>query len=148
MSAGISFLTHSVSFQLKNKSVIINWLNTIAKNEKKKLFHVQYVFCNDAEILRINKSFLKHDYYTDIITFDYSQSIDLHGEIYVSLETVQSNSNKLNVSFEEELNRVLVHGLLHLCGYKDKSKANKLLMREKEDQALLLLNKFLLKKTK
>jgi len=141
MSAGISFLTHNVSFRLKNKSALIDWLNNVAKREKKKIFHLQYVFCSDAEILRINKSFLKHDYYTDIITFDYTQSIDLQGEIYVSLDTVQSNSNKLNVSFNEELNRVLVHGLLHLCGYKDKSKADKLLMRSKEDEALLLLKK-------
>jgi probable rRNA maturation factor len=137
----LAFLNHHVSFRLKNKSILKEWLIATSKKEKKNLQHVQYIFCNDKEILRLNNSFLHHDYYTDIITFDYSQDNNLQGEIYISLDTVQSNSNKLNILFEDELHRVMVHGLLHLCGYKDKTKIDKALMRAKEDEALTSLNK-------
>jgi probable rRNA maturation factor len=144
----ISFFNQEVTFPFKNKPVIQSWLLSVAKKEKKNIVQLQYIFCNDAHILHINKTFLKHDYYTDIITFDYSQNNDLQGEIYISLETVQSNARNLNVLFDNELYRVIVHGLLHLSGYKDKSKSDIALMRKKEDEYLALLSKITLTASK
>jgi probable rRNA maturation factor len=144
----IVFFNQEVSFRLKNKTLIVGWLMKVARKEKKRIEKLQYVFCNDKKILNINKRFLKHDYQTDIITFDYSQGINLQGEIYISLDTIQSNSNTFNVTFFEELTRVLLHGLLHLIGYKDKTKKEISLMRKKENEYLLLLYKSVSKKSK
>jgi rRNA maturation RNase YbeY len=109
------------------------------KKEKKGLFELTYVFCSDEYLLGINRSFLQHDYYTDIITFNLSENPkQIIGEIYVSLDRIKDNANELKTSIKEETLRVLFHGALHLCGYKDKSRADIIKMRKKEDQYLSL----------
>ncbi len=141
----IQFLNNFSGFRLQHKQVIADWLAKTAQNEGKAIANIQYVFCSDAEILEINKTFLKHNYYTDIITFDYSQNNDLEAEIYISIETVRSNAMLFHVKPAEELNRVIVHGLLHLTGYNDKTKQEAGIMRNKENECLNELNKLLLK---
>jgi probable rRNA maturation factor len=116
-----------------NKTALKQYVETIFKKEKKELGSVRYVFCSDEFLLAINKSSLNHDYYTDIITFDLSNlGQPIESEIYVSIDRVKDNAQQLGVSFKEELCRVVFHGALHLCGYKDKKKEDVLLMRKKE----------------
>jgi rRNA maturation RNase YbeY len=142
----IQFVNNFPGFRFFNKTIITNWLAKIAKAEGKTISNVQYIFCSDAEILEINKSFLKHNYFTDIITFDYSQNNDLEAEIYISIETVRSNAVLFHVKPTEELNRVIVHGLLHLLGYNDKTKQDAEAMRTQENMCLEHLNKMVMKR--
>jgi probable rRNA maturation factor len=109
------------------------WLAELITAEGKSLKEVNYIFVTDEALLKINIDFLQHDYYTDIITFDYCKNNKIHGDIFVSLPRVLDNAQMLNTAPETELNRVLAHGLLHLCGYKDKSPSEEQLMRQKED---------------
>lgn len=118
---------------------INDWLNTVVLNENTSLGEVSIVFGSDKWLLEYNIKHLNHDYYTDIITFDYSTKNLVSGDLLISLERVNENAIDLNVSRETELNRVIVHGVLHLCGYTDKSDSDKKIMREKEDYYLSLL---------
>jgi len=127
-----------IKFKLQQKRTIKNWLIEVAKQEKKKIGNLNVIFYNDKQLLEINKQYLNHDTLTDIITFDYSEKELLHGDIFISVERVKENAQKFNVSFEEELGRVMAHGILHLCGYKDKNNNEKKLMKQKEEEALLL----------
>ena len=136
----ISFYA-SVKVKTPSKKKLCVWLSLLAVKEKKKIKTLVYNFCSDEELLKINKQFLKHDIYTDIITFDYSEKDLIAGEIYISIERVAANSLKEKVSFEEELTRVMAHGLLHVCGYKDKTITDKKSMRKAENKALQLLKK-------
>lgn len=116
------------------KAELKEMVASIFKKEKKALSHIDYVFCSDEYLLGINQNYLKHDYYTDIITFPLSgKGQPVEAEVYVSLDRVKENARTLNTLFAQELKRVLAHGALHLCGYKDKSKADKEVMRSKED---------------
>ena len=115
------------------------WIKQIVAQYQKRVGEIVYVFCSDTEILRINNQFLEHDYYTDIISFDYSENNILSGDLYISLETVKSNSEKYETCYEEELYRVMIHGILHLCGFNDKTPEDEKRIREKEDEALRLL---------
>jgi rRNA maturation RNase YbeY len=149
MPAGrIVFSKHQVSFRLRHKETLRKWLFDVCIKENKTILQLHYIFCNDSEILRLNQTFLNHHYYTDIITFGYSahNSDLLEGEIYISIDTVRHNAEQLNISFKDELHRVMIHGLLHLCGYRDKTKKEKALMRYKEDAALCLLQQLFKKK--
>lgn len=122
---------------LAQKTAIQAFVETIFKKEKKKLAHINYVFCSDAYLLNINRDFLSHDYYTDIITFGLSEPGEpVEAEIYISVDRVKDNAVQLGVSFKEEMLRVIFHGALHLCGYKDKKKSDITLMREKENHYL------------
>lgn len=122
---------------LLGKTTIQSFVETIFKREKKKLAHINYVFCSDAYLLNINRDFLAHDYYTDIITFGLSEPDQpVEAEIYISIDRVKDNANQLGISFKEEMLRVIFHGALHLCGYKDKKKSDIILMREKENHYL------------
>lgn len=122
---------------LAQKTAIQAFVETIFKKEKKKLAHINYVFCSDAFLLNINRDFLSHDYYTDIITFGLSEPGEpVEAEIYISVDRVKDNAVQLDVSFKEEMLRVIFHGALHLCGYKDKKKSDITLMREKENHYL------------
>jgi len=112
------------------------WIKQVVAQLKKQAGDITYIFCSDAEILRINQFYLKHDYYTDIITFDYSEGDKISGDLFISIETVKTNSEKFKTGFDEELRRVMIHGILHLCGYEDKTPEKKKIMREKEDDAL------------
>jgi rRNA maturation RNase YbeY len=109
------------------------WLEDLILSEGKKLGEINYIFCNDEYLLKVNQDYLQHDYYTDIITFDYVKGKTISGEIFVSLQRISDNASTLSKNYEEELRRVLAHGILHLCGYKDKTGEEELLMRSKED---------------
>ena len=127
-----------VSSKLKNRRKLSAWLTELAQHhlEVKKV-QLTYIFCSDEHLLGINKQFLNHDTLTDIITFDLSETKnDLTGEIYISVERIAENAEKFGVSYENELHRVIFHGALHLCGYKDKTAADKQEMRRQEDLCL------------
>lgn len=126
------------SFQLKNKNSYKKWLKEIAKNEGRRVGELNYIFCDNAYLLDINVQYLQHDTYTDIITFDYSEDNMIAGDIFISVEMVSENAKEFAVSFEEELLRVLSHGVYHLCGYKDKTKIEAQEMRKKEEEAIRL----------
>ena len=129
----IQFCTEDITFSLKEKLKHKAWLNEVAKQEGKKILELTYVFCSDEYLLQINQEYLNHDTLTDIVTFDNSEDPKkIEGDIFISIERVLENGNKLGTS-ETELDRVMVHGLLHLLGYKDKKKEDKALMTEKED---------------
>ena len=115
------------------------WIKQMAAQHQKRVGELVYIFCSDAEMLRINNQYLKHDYYTDIITFDYSEKEVLSGDIFISLETVKSNATTYGTNPTEELFRVMIHGILHLCGFNDKTPEDEKRMRQKEDEALVLL---------
>lgn len=132
----ISFHNQSISFKLKEKTKIKQWIKTITEKEKHKLGDINYVFCTDDELLEINQKHLNHNTYTDIITFDYTESKTINSDIFISIDRITENAKKFEVTFEDELHRVMIHGVLHLCGYKDKTKADADLMRKKENQAL------------
>lgn len=109
------------------------WMEEIILSEGKKMGDINYIFCDDEYLLKINQDYLQHDYYTDIITFDSVKGKTISGEIFVSLQRISDNASTLSKNYEEELRRVLAHGILHLCGYKDKSEAEEQEMRRKED---------------
>jgi len=121
-----------------SKTTLKQNLKTLAKSEGKALKDISVVFTDDDYLLEVNKQYLNHDYYTDVITFGYSVFPEVSGDIMISLDRVKENADTLSVSFQEELNRVVYHGLLHLCGYKDKSAADEKLMRKKENYYLEL----------
>lgn len=127
-------------FVLEDHRKYEKWIERVIASEEKKLEEISYIFCDDDYLLNLNEEFLKHDTYTDIITFDYSVGKILQGDIYISTERVKENSDEYNVSFEEELRRVIIHGVLHLCGYKDKTKEQSLLMRQKEEEKMELFH--------
>ena len=116
------------------------WLENIIISEGKKLGEINYIFCDDEYLLKVNQDFLAHDYYTDIITFDYVKGKTISGDIFVSLPRIFDNASTLSKNFEDEFHRVLAHGILHLCGYKDKTEADEKQMRSKEDFYLSLYN--------
>jgi len=127
-------------FNLDNEEATAVWLGNVITSENKKEGEINYIFCDDEYLHKINVEYLDHDTLTDIISFDYSMGNELHGDIFVSIERVKDNATDFNVSFEEELKRVLVHGILHYCGYKDKGEAEELLMRSKEDEKIAMFH--------
>ena len=129
------------SIALKNKTGLKTFIFSVFKREKKRVASINYIFCSDQYLLQINKDFLQHDYYTDIITFDLSDKNAIVGEIYISVDRVKDNANVQGTSFSNELLRVMFHGVLHLCGYGDKTKSEITVMRQKEDYYLLCLDK-------
>lgn len=137
----ITFSNSATSYTLRSKSVLKSWINAVAEKEKKKIDRINYVFTSDEELLKTNIRYLKHNTYTDIITFDYSEGRQLSGDILISIDRVKDNAKKLGLPFDEELHRVMVHGILHLCGYKDKTKIDSDLMRKCENKALHLLKR-------
>ncbi|MGZ4044158.1 MAG: rRNA maturation RNase YbeY [Bacteroidia bacterium] len=132
----ITFNTQHITFKLKQGTKIKPWIKKIIELEKKQLGQLNFVFTSDEDLLKVNQQFLKHDTYTDIITFDYSEGKKLSADIMISIDRVEENSQKLKIDFHEELKRVVIHGVLHLCGYKDKTKADSEVMRKKENWAL------------
>lgn len=136
----ITFVTKSIEMPVLDFSKTERWLNMVAALYDKKISNLNYIFCDDKEILRVNREFLNHDYFTDIITFDYSHKDRVGGDLFISLETVKSNSEELKTSYEEELRRVIVHGLLHLCGIDDKGEGEREIMENKENEALKMFD--------
>ncbi|MEI6311973.1 MAG: rRNA maturation RNase YbeY [Bacteroidota bacterium] len=139
----IIFHTEDIIFRFSNKKIIRSWINRVSTRHYKEVGDINYIFCSDAKILEINKQFLNHDYYTDIISFDYSEINIISGDIYISIDTVKSNALKFGVLFKEELHRVIIHGVLHFLGYKDKTKADSENMRRLENESLQILNTLL-----
>jgi len=135
----VSIEFHTVNeFNLSEPNIVRDWLSMVVDEEQKKTDQLVYIFCDDNYLHKLNVQFLNHDTYTDVITFDESLGNQLSGEIYISVERVKENASSFGVSFEEELHRVMVHGLLHLCGYKDKTEEETLEMRRKENYYLSL----------
>jgi len=129
-----------IEFKIENEIEVIQWLNDAAISEKKDITEINYIFCDDAYLLEINKQYLNHDTLTDIISFDNCEGDELAGDIFISVERVRENAEDFNTEFTTELNRVLAHGLLHFCGYKDKTEEESQLMRDKEDEKLKLFH--------
>jgi rRNA maturation RNase YbeY len=133
----INFRTGDRLFVFPNKTGLKQFIASIFKKEKKQLGGINYIFCSDEMLLKINQDFLQHNYYTDIITFGLNEPGEpIEAEIYVSIDRVKDNAIQQGVSYQNEMQRVLFHGALHLCGYKDKKKSEIIEMRQKEDQYL------------
>ncbi|MCQ2216228.1 MAG: rRNA maturation RNase YbeY [Bacteroidales bacterium] len=141
----ITFNEDGAKSKLKNRRVIKNWIKEVAKSYGLVTGDLSYIFCTDDMILEVNRQYLQHDYYTDIITFDYVESNVCSGDMFISVDTVKSNSELFNSTYMNELHRVVIHGVLHLCGLKDKSPKDEKKMRAAEDKALALLNEMLAK---
>lgn len=135
----ISF-NYESDFSLEQEDVYSSWIETIVESENKILGEISYIFCDDEYLHTINLQYLNHDTLTDIISFDYTEGDIISGDIFVSIERVVDNAKDFNVSFDEELKRVLAHGVLHYCGYKDKSDQDALLMRTKEEEKIKLFH--------
>lgn len=136
MSGRISFQSVQTSFQLKNKRAISAWLKEAISEEGLSSGEISVVLCSDDYLLDVNRKFLEHDYLTDIITFQYPDNQSVSGDLLISIDRVADNAGKFAVSTENELHRVMVHGVLHLCGYKDKKKSDREIMRKREDYYL------------
>lgn len=126
------------------KREVTKWIKDVAASYDKKVGDVSYIFCSDEKILEINKAYLQHDYYTDIITFDYTDENIISGDIFISLDTVESNAKEFNTDYLEELHRIIIHGILHLCGINDKGPGEREYMTECENKALSLLGNIIL----
>ena len=129
----VSYFQEDIRFELKGKALNNRWLKMVAESEVKKLGPLSIIFCSDNYILDINIKYLQHDYFTDIITFDYCEGNLVSGDLFISIDSVRENALHYNVKFEDELDRVMVHGLLHLIGYDDHTPEETALMRQKED---------------
>ena len=136
----VSFQYQVSSFKVKNQKLLINWFLTVAFLENKEIEKIDFVFCNDEFLLTLNQKFLKHKTLTDILTFDDSTKRKISAEIYVSIPRVKENATYFKVGFIDELHRVMIHGLLHCCGYKDKHEKERNRIRRKEDEYLQLLD--------
>ena len=136
----ITYQNQDSAFTLKGKRLNSRWLREVALEEGFTLGEIAIVFCSDAYLLGINRQFLGHDYYTDIITFDYSEGKTLNGDLMISVDSVRDNAAEFGTDFEQELRRVMVHGILHLAGYDDHSDGEKRTMRQKEDYYLCKRN--------
>ena len=134
----VYFFYEKGGFSLNQRENLKVFIEGLFKKEKKSLLSLNYIFCSDKRLLEINNQYLKHNYYTDIITFDLSESKETIGEIYISIDRVKDNAKINGTSFKSELHRVVFHGALHLCGYGDKKPSEKILMTEKENKYLSL----------
>ena len=135
----ISF-NYETDFELENEALYEDWISRIIESEGFDEGEINYIFCDDDYLHKINVEYLDHDTLTDIISFDYTEGNLLQGDIFVSVERVRENANDFNVAFEDEIKRVLSHGILHYCGYKDKSPEDELLMRSKEDEKIQMFH--------
>lgn len=137
----IVFDAEGVEMPSINESEINEWISKVVTSHDRELGDLAYIFCSDEKILEVNNEYLQHDYYTDIITFDYTEENTISGDMFISLDTVRTNSELFNTNYDEELLRVIVHGVLHLCGYADATDEEESKMRELEDRALNLILK-------
>ena len=136
----ISYTTDGVEMPSFDTQRIENWIVSVARGFGKTVGAVTYIFCNDDKILEVNRKYINHDYYTDIITFDYSRPMRISGDVFISLDTVRSNAILLGKTYDNELMRVIIHGILHLCGVDDKGPGEREIMERQEDEALALLS--------
>ena len=134
----IQYFTEDIDFQLEQSKDVFSWLEESIRKEECEVGEINYIFCSDNYLLKVNQDYLEHDYYTDIITFDYRVGSLINGDLFISIDRVKENASDQKVSEKDELHRVMVHGLLHIIGYKDKSPEEERLMRSKEDFYLSL----------
>ena len=135
----ISFNTDSIDMPALDERKVTKWIRSVAADYGFSVGNINYIFCSDERELAVNREFLGHDYYTDVITFDYSTPSTLNGDIFISLDTVRSNAEMVGATFEDELLRIIIHGVLHLTGQGDKTPETKVQMTEKEEKALAKL---------
>lgn len=134
----ITFHSESIQFELENASIITSWIEEAINKENFQVGEIAYIFCSDAYLLDLNKEHLDHDTFTDIITFNYCEDDIVHSDIFISIDRVRENAELFKVSFDDELHRVMIHGVLHLVGYNDKTEQEQIQMRSKEDFYLSL----------
>jgi rRNA maturation RNase YbeY len=132
----IQYIAEGIKFPYIEKQKINRWIKEVAAGYEKKVGDIAYIFCSDERILEVNNQYLHHDYYTDIITFDYTEGAIISGDIFISLDTVKSNAEEFGVSFDRELLRIIIHGVLHLCGQDDKTPELRAEMTRKENLAI------------
>jgi probable rRNA maturation factor len=125
------------------KRKVTAWIKEVAKRHGYRVGEISYIFCSDEKILEVNRQYLQHDYYTDVITFDDTEDTTINGDIFISLDTVKSNSEQFGSSYEEEFYRVVIHGILHLCGINDKGPGEREIMEQHENEALSIRAEFL-----
>ena len=135
----ISYNTINVKMPAIRRRDTSAWVKAVAANYGKKVGEIAYIFVDDEEILRVNREYLQHDYYTDIITFDYTEGDTISGDLFISLDTVRTNAEQFAKPYDEELHRVIIHGILHLCGINDKGPGEREIMEAAEDKALAML---------
>ena len=134
----ITYSTENVKFPHIKRRETTAWIRRVAATYQKKVGEIGYLFCDDEHILAVNREYLQHDYYTDIITFDYTEGKTLNGDLFISLDTVFTNADKFGRPYDEELHRVIIHGILHLCGINDKGPGEREIMEAAEDRALAM----------
>ena len=132
----VSFIADSIEMPALDERKVTRWIRSVAADYNFAVGNINYIFCSDERELEVNRQFLGHDYYTDVITFDYTSGKTLNGDIFISLETVRSNAKMMGVSFDAELLRIIIHGVLHLTGQGDKTPETKAQMTAKEEKAL------------
>ena len=135
----ITFQTEHIEMPAIDQAKVRAWVKAVAATYGKRVGDISYFFCDDEKILEVNREYLQHDYYTDIITFDYCEGNRLSGDLFISLDTVRSNAEMLNTNYNTELHRVIIHGVLHLCGINDKGPGEREIMEAAENKALSLL---------
>jgi probable rRNA maturation factor len=142
----INFFIEDIDFKIKDKKIIRDWIKCVAKLEGKRIGDINYIFGSDEYVKEINVNYLKHDYYTDIVTFNYNESDCLNSDVYISIDRVKDNAKSFASSFDDEFYRVVIHGILHLLGYQDKDFNDQKVMRKKEEECInFLKSNFLLK---
>ena len=136
----ITYQTEDIAMPLIKKRETTDWVKQVATSYGKKVGEIAYIFCSDEKILEVNRQYLEHNYYTDIITFDYTEGNRISGDLFISLDTVRTNAEQFEQSYERELHRVIIHGILHLCGINDKGPGEREIMEAEENKALALIN--------
>ena len=134
----VTYQTEGIKMPDIKKRETSEWSKAVAATYEKRIGEIAYIFCSDEKILEVNRQYLQHDYYTDIITFDYCEGNRLSGDLFISLETVKTNSEQFNTPYEEELHRTIIHGILHLCGINDKGPGEREIMEAAENKALAI----------
>ena len=134
----VSYQTDGVEMPAIKKSKTTEWIKAVAATYEKRVGEIAYIVCSDEKILEVNRQYLQHDYYTDIITFDYCEGNRLSGDLFISLDTVRTNAEQFGSDYETELHRVIIHGILHLCGINDKGPGEREIMEEAENKALAM----------
>ena len=134
----VFYQTDGVEMPAIKKSKTTEWIKAVAATYEKRVGEIAYIFCSDEKILEVNRHYLQHDYYTDIITFDYCEGNRLSGDLFISLDTVRTNAEQFGSDYETELHRVIIHGILHLCGINDKGPGEREIMEEAENRALAM----------
>ena len=135
----IAFYAEETQLPAVRQEAVREWVRTVARSYGKKVGDISYIFCSDEKILAVNREFLQHDYYTDIITFDYTSGEKIAGDLFISLDTVRTNAEKFGQPYNEELHRTIIHGILHLCGINDKGPGEREIMEANENKALAIL---------